>query len=563
MKSYSKKGVISLVVILIIGLLLSACSSNHQSSGKSRQAGKSKGSQTATKQVLNLYSGTDFTSLDPAHASDAPSFDGLYAIRSGLMTFNDDGDPIPDMAAEMPKVNKDKTVYTFKLRNDAKWSNGDPVTAHDFVYAWQRELKPDTAGEYSYIYGSARIKNASKILDKNSDLYGKVDQLGIKALDDHTLQVTLDKPTPYFVSLMTFPPFFPLNQKFVEKQGDQFASSPDKMLFNGPFVLAKWQRDQGWVYKKNNQYWDKNNVKLDQVNYKVVKQTPTAIQLYQTNKLDYVKLDTEYITQFENSKELHKGNLTANSEFIRLNEKNKALANKNIRLALYNAFDRSQMTKMLMKDGSAPARYNVPKDFTKSPEGTDFRAANPEISKMSVQQAQKLFKKGLKQLGTDQITIKLMYHEGTLDDKRSVYIQSQLEKNLPGLTVKLEKETYNQHLKLEGAMKYDMSLWGWLPDYKDPMTYLDMWVTDGPFNRTGYANPKYDAMIKKANNLGADPEKRWKVMQEAEKLLLEDAVIIPTDQKANAYVKKPYVNHLIIRNYGPTVDFKHAYIAKH
>lgn len=561
MRKKGQNKFIFLVVILLIGAVLNACSSNEVGSSNDETAQSNENTDPSNDQVINLTAGTDFTSLDPHHASDAPSFDALYHIRSGLVTLDETGEIIPDMAESMPEVDDSQTIYTFTLRDDIKWSNGDPVTAQDFVFAWRRAVNPDTAAEYGFIFESARIKNASEIMfNENSNLYGKVEELGIEAVDERTLKVTLEKPTPYFVSLMSFPPFYPLNEKFVKEQGEDFATGHENMLSNGPFILTEWKIGEGWTFEKNPDYWNADKIKMEKINYSVVKDTATAVNLYLTDQIDFTKLSSQFINQFENSNEFNKGELTADIKFIRLNQKHEALANENIRKAIYNAIDREQLVNDLLKNGASPAYYVVPKDFAFGPDGEDFRSAFENINKKSLDEALKYWNKGLEELGTKEVELDLMIHESTLEESIATFLKGQLEENLPGLTVNIDIQTYNNHLKLEGEREYDMSYWGWLPDFRDPITYLDIWVTDGPFNRTGYSNPEYDALIEEANNLGDEPEKRWEILQEAEKILLEDAAIVPTYQNADAYVKKPYVNNLILRSYGPTVDLRYAYI---
>ncbi|HEX6923609.1 MAG TPA: ABC transporter substrate-binding protein, partial [Bacillales bacterium] len=245
-------------LVLVLSMFLAACSgggeetgtSQTDSGGSSEESGgqsggtegngESGGSGLAEEQVLHLAASSDIPSLDIHHATDALSFASDYEIRSGLMRLSTEGKPVPDMAAGMPKVSDDKTVYTFTIREDAVWSDGKPVKAQDFVYSWKREVNPETGGGYAYIYSSANVKNSEKIMDKESGMFGKVDKLGIKALSDKKLQITLSEPTPYFLSLMTFPPFFPLRQDIVEKYGEDYATDPDKMLYNGAFVMTEW-----------------------------------------------------------------------------------------------------------------------------------------------------------------------------------------------------------------------------------------------------------------------------------------------------------------------------------
>lgn len=556
-------------LILVMSMFLAACSGGggEKSSGKTDKEGStnktenSGGSSKSAEQVLHLASDDDIPSLDVHHATDAVSFEADYEIFSGLMRLNEDGDAIPDMAAEKPKVSSDKKVYTFKIRDDAKWSDGSPVTANDFVYAWKRDVNPKEAGDYAYIFGSANIKNAEEIMDKDSDLFGKVDKLGVKALDEKTLQVTLSKPTPYFVSLMTFPPFYPLKKEVVEKYGKKYATSPDKMLYNGAFVMTKWQHGTGWTFEKNSKWWGADSVKLDKVDVKVVNEESSRINLYNTGKLDYVTLTSENVGQFEGKDGFHKGDLTADIYFVRLNQKNEALQNKNIRDALYNGFDRKGLVDGILKDGSLPAYFFVPKNYIKGPNGDDFRAENPEINKHSLKEAQASWKKGLKEIGKSKVSLNLLTTDDSQADQKAVYLKGQLEQNLPGLTVNINKQPRSNFFTLRSKMQYDMAISDWIPDYQDPMTFLDIWVTDGSSNQEAYSNKQYDQLVDQIHKSGADPEKRWKLMHQAEKVLLEDAAVVPLYQPATASVTNPKVHNLVKRVVSG-LDWTHAYIGK-
>lgn len=551
-----------MVIASLIGafsLLLSACGSNGDGNKETGQASKG----LADKQVLNMVSDGDISTMSTFHATDGISLRALEEVQSGLMRLDVNGKPIPDMAQEMPKVSDDQTVYTFKLRPDAKWSNGDPVTAQDFVYAWRKMVSKDTASEYAFIFTSAAIKNAKEITDPNSKLYNKVDQLGIKALDKRIVQVTLERPTPFFLSLLSFPAFFPVDQKVVEKYGDKYASEPDKMVFNGPFTMTKWDHGVGWTFKKNPDYWDAKHIHLNQVNYKVVKEFSTRINLYKSGKIDFTDLNTDLIGQFEGQPDLHKGVLGKGNIFLRLNEKVPVLKNENIRDAIYNAIDRKELTDYLLKDGSAPAYYFVAKGYMKGPDGKDFRAAYPEINKHSLKWAKDKWNQGLKEIGKDKVNLELMIYEGGSNNDIAQFLKGQLEKNLKGIHITISKQPVNEFLKKESDGDYDISLASWGPDYPDPMSDLEMWVTGGPFNNTGFSDKTYDAMIEKAKNLGAQPEKRFEIMQKAEKLLLDHAVIVPLYQPAYVYLLKPYVKQFIYTRPGPNQDWTYAYIAKH
>jgi oligopeptide transport system substrate-binding protein len=555
------KGLIFVSLLLVVSLFLAACGGggNEKSSSGSKGNGK-----LADKQVLYLYQTADIPTLDYAKATDSTSGDMLSMLQGGLMMV-DNNKVVPDMAAAQPKVSADGKVYTFKIRDNAKWSDGSPVTAQDFVYAWHRELDPKTGAPYAYIYTSANIKNAAKILDKNSDLYGKVDQLGVKALDDKTLQVTLEKPTPYFVSLMSFYPFLPAKKDFVEKQGDKYAKEPENMLYNGPYVLAKWDHGQGWTFKKNPNYWDAKNITIDEVNYQVVKDSTTSLNLYKTDKVFVKYLSSEFVDEYKNSSEFKyvPGNCMF---YLKLNvAKVPAFKNTKVRQAISMAIDRDGLTKVLLNNGSIPAHYFVPKNFTKGPDGKDFRAAAPNGYLLGGKdEAKKLWNEAKKELGISTLKLEYLTTDSDTASKFAEYDANQIEKTLDGVKITIDKQPWSEYLKRDDQGDYDIGGGAaWCPDYQDPMTFLDMWTTGSQNNTGKWSNKQYDQLIQDAVNLGNKPAERWAKLQEAEKLLITEAPIVPEYQTGQAVLVKPYVKGLVFQNYGASIDYRHAKILQH
>ncbi|MFC4619319.1 peptide ABC transporter substrate-binding protein [Camelliibacillus cellulosilyticus] len=555
------KGTLMMSLLLVFALVLSACASG-ASQGTTGKSDSQKTNELADKQVLNLTDSDDIPTLDITHATDTSSFQEIYMLESGLMTVYSNKTE-PDLAAGNPKVSKDGKTYTFTIRDDAKWSDGSPVTANDFVFSWHHMVDPKSGAEYAYIYGSANIKNAAQIMDKNSDLYGKVDQLGIKALDEKTLQITLDKPTPYFLSLMSFPPFFPIKEDFYKQQGDQYALEPNKLLYNGPYVMKQWSHGSGWTLVKNEKYWDAKHITIDQVNYKVVKDVGTKVNLYNTDKIDVTGLVDQFVNQYKNSSEFTStpGNCVF---YLSLNfKKVPAFKNKKLRQAMAMSIDRDSLVNVLLNDGSVPAHFIVPKNFTKGPDGKDFRAAAPKGYLLgSKQEAKKLWDEAKKELGIHSLKIEYLTTDTPHSQKMGEYVADQIEKNLPGLKITINKQPWGNYLKLGKEGNYNIGGGsGWCPDYQDPMTFLDMWTSDQ--NDGGWSNQTYDNLIKQAANEGNDPAKRWKTLQEAEKVLVTEAPVIPTYQNGSARLVKSFVKGLDFPSYGPDTDYRHAKVYKH
>ncbi len=474
-------------------------------------------------------------------------FEGLYRVGQ-------DSSPVPGMA-ESYDLSEDGKTYTFHLRKDAKWSNGTPVTAHDFDFAWRKSINPDTQGIYSYLL--LDIKNAAKIQDKNDPLFKQIDQLGISAVDDYTFKVELEQPVPYFLGLTTYAPFFPQNEAYVTSQGDKYALEADTMIYNGPFVMAAWQHDQGFTLKKNAAYWDKASVKLDQINAKVVKEIGTLVNLYEAGELDFVdKLSSDYIDQYKSSPEFST-TLQPNDYFFRINHKNKYLSNLNIRKAIDMAWDKEGLVNVILNNGSIPAYFLVPKGLASGPDGKDFRESNGDFNKTDIAKAQEYWKKGLEELKTTSINLNYLTYDNDKTKRITEYIKNQLEKNLPGLTLTINMQPNKQKLALEEKVAFDLDYGGWTPDYQDPMTYIDLFVSDGPYNQSNYANPKLDELVKKAKST-ADVKERWQLMLDAEKLILDDVVIAPVYQVGSANLAKPYVKGIAAHPFGADFSYKWA-----
>jgi oligopeptide transport system substrate-binding protein len=542
-------------------MFLAACSGGDKEKENAGEGGKDKEGTPTEKpsepQVLNMYDGEEIPSMDSSQATDAVSFEVMNNVMEGLYRLDQDNQPTEGVA-ESHTVSEDGTVYTFKLNPNAKWSDGSKVTANDFVYSWRKALHPDTLSEYAYIMGP--VKNANAIQTEGDALQGKVEELGVKAVDESTLEVTLEAPAPYFLGLTGFATFYPQKEEFVKSQGDKYALEANTLLYNGPFVLSEWKHNEGWQFKKNDQYWDKETVKLDEINVKIVKDVATGVNLYETGQVDSAGLSAEFVDQYKDHEDL----ITRGDSavfFLRINQgKRPELKNVNIRKAIDMAYDKESMAKVILNNGSTAAYYLVPGEFTFSPEGNeDFRKQNGNFGEYNPEEAKKLFETGLKELGKDSISIELLNYDNDSSKKIGEFIKNQLEKNLPGIKVSIKAQPFKQKLELESNGDYDFSFAGWGPDYQDPMTFIDMFITDGAHNQMGYSNPKYDELVNNAKK-ETDVNKRWELMLEAEKVLFEDQAISPMYQRGVVGLRKPYVKGTVNHLFGADTSYKWMYI---
>jgi len=359
---------LALVLVVLVGCYgKDKTTSGNTTNSNETDNASSDGDDNITAQELHLVATGDLTTMSSLGSVDALAVTAMNSVFEGLYRIGPENTPIPGMA-ESHEVSEDGTVYTFKIRKDAVWSNGTPVTAHDFEYAWKRAINPETQAIYSYLM--LDIKNAANVQTEEDPLYGKVEEIGIKALNDETLEVQLNAPIPYFISLTTYAPFFPLNKEFTESQGDQYALEADNMIYNGPFMMESWQHGQGWTFVKNESYWDKDTVKLTKITQKIVKDTATAVNLYEAGEIDTAELSSEYVAQYKDSQE-YSTFLKPNTYFIRMNHDNKYLSNLNIRKAIDMAWDKQGFAEVILQDGSIPAYYLVPQGLSTDDKGNE------------------------------------------------------------------------------------------------------------------------------------------------------------------------------------------------
>lgn len=547
---------LGLMLVILVGCYGKPTSGNPAKSNESDNA-TADGDDNIATQELHLVATGDLTTMSSLGSVDALAVTAMNSVFEGLYRIGPENTPIPGMA-ESHEVSEDGTVYTFKIRKDAVWSNGSPVTAYDFEYAWKRAINPETQAIYSYLM--LDIKNAANVQTEEDPLYGKVEEIGIKALNDDTLEVQLNAPIPYFISLTTYAPYFPLNKEFTESQGDQYALEADNMIYNGPFMMESWQHGQGWTFVKNESYWDKDTVKLTKITQKIVKDTATAVNLYEAGEIDTAELSSEYVAQYKDSPE-YSTFLKPNTYFIRMNHENKYLSNLNIRKAIDMAWDKQGFADVILQDGSIPAYYLVPQGLSTDDKGNDFRDGNGDMNKTDIELAKEAWATGLKELGVDQVKLEFLTYDRAESKKAAEFIKNQLETNLEGLELTINMQPNKQKLALEGAVDFDLDYGGWGPDYQDPMTYIELFESTAYYNQSNYKNEKVDAFIKQAKTT-SDVTERWELMQQAEKLMMEDVAFAPTFQKGLSRLTKPYVKNLYEHPFSADISYKWVEIVK-
>ncbi|RDW22446.1 peptide ABC transporter substrate-binding protein [Oceanobacillus arenosus] len=547
------------MLLLVFGLLLSvvvACSGGDTENAPKEEGAGNDSAAEKEEQVLHLTNPETIPSMDPSLATDESSFIYLAATMEGLYRLDENTAPVDGMAIDH-KVSEDGLTWTFTLREDGKWENGDPVTAHDFVYAWQRAVNPDTGSEYGPYMMNDVIKNATAV--SSGEL--PVEELGVKADGDYTLVVELENPTAYFETLTSFGTFLPLNEKFVEEQGENFATSSETVLGNGPFTIENWtSTSNNWELVKSEEYWDAETVQLDKLTFEVIKEPQTAVDLYETGKVDRVDLTSDLVDQYAS----HEDYAVAADTFvyfIKLNETTSdALANTNIRAAISRAFDKQSLVDEILNNGSFVANGLIPADFTPLPDGgEDFRAVNGDLMTYDEEAAVEFWNKGLAELGTEAVELELLVDDDQTTKVMTEYIANQLQKNLPGLKINLKQVPKKQRLDLDTNMDYEMQISRWGPDFLDPFTYMNLWTTDSGNNNMGYSNAKYDELVKAtASTLATDNAARYENFLEAEKILFEDAAIAPIYQSSRAQLVSPKVEGVFLNPFGAPYEYKWA-----
>lgn len=534
------KAVLALLMAgtMMLGVVGCGSSSDTAGSGSATTGTESTGSDTAVagSSDMNVMLETPVESLDPQQATDGTSFEVIADYTDGLMQMDADGQAVPAIA-ESYDLSDDGLTYTFHLRSDAKWSNGTPVTAADFVFAWQRAVDPAVASEYAYMLSDiGQIKNAAEIIAGDMDK----SELGVTAVDDTTLQVELNVPVSYFLSLMYFPTFYPVNEEFFNSCGDTFATSPETTLSNGAFILDSYEpAATAFHLTKNADYYDAGRVQLSGLNYQVIQDSQQALMSYQTGALDTTLVNGEQVDQVKDDPEFK----TVGAGYLWYVSPNMdavpELANLNVRLALTMAIDRDAITGDVLKDGSAPTYTAVPPEFAAGPDGSDFSADQEKFADVctcDATSAADYWTKGLEELGITELSLDMVVDADDAPQKVAQVLKEQWETTLPGLTVNLVVEPKKQRVQDMQDGNYQLGLTRWGPDYADPMTYLGMWVSGNSNNYGLWSNADYDAIIDECTtgDLCTDAEGRWERLYDAEQIVMDEAVIFPLYTQCNA-----------------------------
>lgn len=528
-----KKG---LVVALSSVLLLGACGTETGGSdiGSAEQTTES----TENKKIVTFESKTELSTLDGS-TYDLPTTNMYLNITENMYRKTGNGNEVELGLAAKHEESEDGLTHTFTLRDDIYWENGDPIVAADFVFGIQRSIDPESA-----VYPSTSdeiIVNADKIRAGEMEL----SELGVEAPDDKTLVMHLAYPSAIFDYDMSGGRWAPIQEKFYNEVGaENYGTSADNFMASGPYKIQNWQTSASeWSLVKNENYYDHESVDIDQIDFKVVPETSTAVQLYESGQLDFATLTPDFVPEFKS----HEGfaqDLTTFSGNMEANQKVDVTANDHFGRAMFYAIDREELTENILADGSLPVTGYVPYELDKNVEGVDFREEAGHYYNFDATKAQEELDAAFKELDIESAELTMIVSEDGQDPQVAEFIQSQLETNLENISVNIEQLPLMSLYERLGKDDWDLAYYTLTPFLPDAFAVLEWSYTDG-INLSKYSNEKYDELLDQAKyEFGTDPRKRRDIMMEAEELkVYEDSSNSTLHQNQRSYLVNPEIEN--------------------
>ena len=570
-KGYRKSIMLLMAVILVASVVLAGCgnkeennsannAANNSANNAANDAADNSGNEAnlAEEQVFKMNLFSEPPSLDSRTSQDQNSFTVLNAIFEGL-TRLDENAAVQAGVAESWEISEDGKTYTFTLREDAKWSNGDPVKASDFEFAWKSALDPKLDPPSPYAYQLYYVKNAAKY---NAGEITDAAQVGVKADGDRKLIVELENATPYFLKLTAFFTYFPVHQATVEGN-PAWSSEAATIISNGPFKMGEWAHNESITLVKNENYYGKDEIKFNEVRLAMIEEAATELGMYETGELDWAgrPIGEIPLDMIPVLKEDPEANLQikpiASAYYYVFNTTAPAFKNAKIRKALAMSVDRKMLVEQVTKGGQQPA-YG----FVGGVSGVEkpYREEYPDnYFTENVDEAKKLLAEGLAEEGLTAFPeVTLIHNTGEGHTKVATAITDMWRKNL-GVEVKIESQEFGVLLNNRTQLNYQVARAGWGADYDDPMTFIDLFTSTSGNNDSGWKNPAYDELVKKAY-AETDPKARMGYIAEAEKMLMDEMVIMPLYYYTAIWMGKPNVKGVFI-DYAGNIDFNRGYIA--
>ena len=511
----------------------------NSTTSESETAQKSNYAGTSDPDMVTVDMRAEPPDLNPTTTSDVASADILRMTTAGLFKLDANDQPVPDLA-ESYTVSEDGKTYTIKLRQDAKWNNGDPVTANDFIYSWTISMTKETASVYGFILYN-NIKNGDKFYAGECD----ASELGCKAVDDYTLEVTFNTPLTYALNLFAFQSYLPVNQKIYEAAGtnsdgtSMYNKDIDTMAYNGPYYVSEWVHDDHITLTKNEDFYDADSISIPKVNYVMMTDTNARLSAFQAGQVDCINVNNEQIKQLEALNEPVYSYTDNSNWYFQYNlEGNKILSNAKVRMALGNAVDPQSYVDNVLADGSVVANGLVPTSINGANDGK-YVDGREDLLTHDVEGAKALFEEGLKELGMsveDVGTLTYVCDDQTKARTEAEYFQNQW-KTVLGIDVEISPMSFKARLDAMENGNFDIVFAGWAPDYNDAMTFLDMFMVGNGNNYGKYNNPEYDELLNQASE-EVDAAKRQEILQQAETILIkDDCVVYPLYFSVVNYVK--------------------------
>lgn len=532
-----------LAMVMALALLCATFAACGDTSGTSSSAGTSSaasdsGDSSAAEEgetatggsggTLNMRNTMEPTSLNTLLATYAYDFTPINAMIECL--YRDDENDVPQPAgAETVDISDDKLVYTFHLREDATWSNGDPVVATDYEFAWQQALNPEVASDYAYMLYF--IHNAEPYFN------GKVEwsEVGVKVIDEYTLEVTLDNPLPYATDLFAFPTLAPINQKFYEEVGaDKYATDAEYFCCNGMYELTEWSHNSQIVFQKREDYWNADAVGPDEIVYKIITDSQAGLNSYLSREIDYTDLDSGEVVQQAEAAGFEVGVKPARSSYyLIVNTEDEFMSNQNLRLALAYSIDKQALVDTVYQNDNQPMTSFTPPAIMGANDSSFQEALVAERGEMypgsgDLEKAQEYLQAALEELGctVDELNLSIDCADDSLRRNCATFLQEQWRQNLGIENITVNSMQTKQVAANRQSGDYCMSLGGWSPDYNDAINFLDLWVTDGGNNDSFWSNEEYDNLIAQAT-AEADEEVRQQYLFDAEEILAAEMPVIP------------------------------------
>jgi len=507
-----------------------------------------------TNNTLTLFLREEPPQLNSSLSTDTVSGSVLGHVMEGLLRYDEHNRLAPGIA-ERWEINEDGAL--FHLRPNARWSDGKPLTAHDFVFAWQVALDPKTASEYSFILYP--VKNAEAINKGELPL----SDIGARAIDDRTLEVTFERPIAYFDKLVAFSTYYPIRQDFYESTDGSYGSDAHTLLYNGPFVISRWVHGANLLMEKNPEYWDLDRAKVDKLDFAYITSDASAtLNLFKDDKIAYATLQAENLNNaMEQGWDIFRF-MDGSVFYIEFNHRpERPTRNLNLRKAMLYAQDSAELVfKVTKLPGYLPGVSLFP--VWLQGVNTFFRQEYPAPrAQLNLEKARYHLELAKQELGVEEIPpLVLLTGDNPISNIQSEYYQQIFSKNL-GLDLKIDKQIFKQRLAKMLSGDFDLVLAGWGPDYDDPLTFADLFASFNLNNRGRYENPEFDKWVRVAQS-SQDVQERMDAFGEIQQILFDDVVIIPNYERGITYVTHPQMRGMVRRAVGPDPDFTNAYIVE-